>query len=71
MSEDEDDLQRMLYKFEYTSGNLHMTISVEKAELITISKESRRIKSKHHEQQRPRGEDKRPSNQSLHNLRIP
>ncbi|KAI4473472.1 hypothetical protein M0804_015332 [Polistes exclamans] len=44
MSEDEDDLQRMLYKFEKTASKLNMTISVQKTESLTISKEPRRCK---------------------------
>ncbi|XP_043499674.1 uncharacterized protein LOC122522555 [Polistes fuscatus] len=44
MSEDEDYLQRMLYKFEKTVGKLNMTISVQKTESLTISKEPRRCK---------------------------
>lgn len=44
MSEDEDDLQRMLYKFEKTASKLNLTISVQKTESLTISKEPRRCK---------------------------
>lgn len=43
-SEDEDDLQRMLYKFETTAKKFNMIISVQKTESLTIFKETRRCK---------------------------
>lgn len=44
ISEDEDDLQKMLYKFETTAKKFGMKISVKKTESLAISKERRQCK---------------------------
>lgn len=44
ISEDEDNLQRLLYRFETAANKLNMTISVQKTQSLTISKEPRRCK---------------------------
>lgn len=44
VSEDEDNLQRMLYQFEKTATKYNMEISVAKSKVLTISKEPRRCK---------------------------
>lgn len=44
ISEDEDNLQRMLFKFENIASKYNMEISVAKSKSLTISKEPRRCK---------------------------
>lgn len=44
VSEDEDDLQRLLYKFQQTAQLFNMQISVEKTKSLAISKEPKRCK---------------------------
>ena len=44
ISEDEDNLQRMLFKLENTASKYNMKISVAKSKSLTISKEPRRCK---------------------------
>lgn len=44
VSEDEDNLRRLLYKFQKTAEEFNMQISVKKTKSLTISKEPRRCK---------------------------
>lgn len=44
ISEDEDNLQRLLYRFEKAAARFNMVISSEKTQSLTISKEPRRCK---------------------------
>ena len=44
VAEDEDDLQRMLYRFERTAEKFNMVLSVDKTESLAIAKEPKRCK---------------------------
>ncbi|KAI4474607.1 hypothetical protein M0802_015536 [Mischocyttarus mexicanus] len=65
ISEDEDNLQRIMYKFETITKKFNLNISVQKTKLLTISKEPRLCKLAVNElrvKQRNKGTNKKSSN---------